>query len=160
VTGQIARRGALVSGLGQTLDQHFAVALDSQLISVSPIDFRRYPQAIPTVLISAAGSRTPQPETSRPSCASARCRSTCDSSLRSACPSPASRHASCCGGVHGRRLAGLEQTSKFAPASRRSCADSEVVGRPWVTAPPRRATGCQWSCPMRWRSRRRSESKP
>jgi preprotein translocase subunit SecD len=47
VTGQIARRGALVSGLGQTLDQHFAVALDSQLISVSPIDFRQYPQAIP-----------------------------------------------------------------------------------------------------------------
>ncbi len=46
VTGQIARRGDLVSGLGQTLNQHFAVALDNQLITVPSIDFKQYPDGI------------------------------------------------------------------------------------------------------------------
>ena len=46
VTAQIAQRGELVSGLGQTLNQHFAVALDNQLITVPFIDFKQYPDGI------------------------------------------------------------------------------------------------------------------
>jgi SecD/SecF fusion protein len=46
VTAQIARRGSLVSGLGQTLRQHFAVALDTQLITVPSIDYKIYPTGI------------------------------------------------------------------------------------------------------------------
>jgi SecD/SecF fusion protein len=47
VTAAIAKRGDLVSGLGQTYDQHFAVALDNQLITVPSIDFKTYPDGIP-----------------------------------------------------------------------------------------------------------------
>jgi SecD/SecF fusion protein len=47
VTAQIAHRGDLVSGLGQTLDQHFAVALDTKLITVPQIVFKTYPDGIP-----------------------------------------------------------------------------------------------------------------
>ncbi len=47
VTALIAHRGNLVSGLGQTLNQHFAVALDTQLITVPSIDFKSYPDGIP-----------------------------------------------------------------------------------------------------------------
>ena len=46
VTANIAHRGDLVSGLGQTLNQHFAVALDDQLITVPFIDFKQYPDGI------------------------------------------------------------------------------------------------------------------
>jgi SecD/SecF fusion protein len=46
VTSEIAHRGDLVSGLGQTLDQHFAVALDNQLITVPSIDYKTYPDGI------------------------------------------------------------------------------------------------------------------
>jgi len=46
VTANIAHRGDLVSGLGQTLNQHFAVALDNQLITVPYIDFKQYPDGI------------------------------------------------------------------------------------------------------------------
>ena len=46
VTAIIAHRGDLVSGLGQTLNQHFAVALDDRLISVAFIDFKQYPDGI------------------------------------------------------------------------------------------------------------------
>jgi SecD/SecF fusion protein len=46
VTANIAHRGDLVSGLGQTLNQHFAVALDNQLITVPFIDFKQYPDGI------------------------------------------------------------------------------------------------------------------
>jgi SecD/SecF fusion protein len=46
VTAQIARRGSLVSGLGQKLVQHFAVALDTQLITVPNIDYNIYPTGI------------------------------------------------------------------------------------------------------------------
>jgi preprotein translocase subunit SecD len=46
MTAQIARRGDLVSRLGQTLNQHFAVALDTQLITVPSIDFKSYPAGI------------------------------------------------------------------------------------------------------------------
>jgi SecD/SecF fusion protein len=45
-TANIARRGDLVSGLGQTLNQHFAVALDNQLITVPYISFKQYPDGI------------------------------------------------------------------------------------------------------------------
>jgi SecD/SecF fusion protein len=47
VTAAIAHRGDLVSGLGQTLVQHFAVALDTQLITVPSIEFKTYPDGIP-----------------------------------------------------------------------------------------------------------------
>jgi hypothetical protein len=46
VTSAIAHRGALVSGVGQTLNQRFAVALDNQLITVPSIDFKMYPDGI------------------------------------------------------------------------------------------------------------------
>jgi len=46
VTANIAHRGDLVSGVGQTLNQHFAVALDDRLITVPFIDSRRYPDGI------------------------------------------------------------------------------------------------------------------
>jgi SecD/SecF fusion protein len=46
VTGVIAHRGDLVSGLGSTLHQHFAVALDNKLITVPSIDFKQYPDGI------------------------------------------------------------------------------------------------------------------
>ena len=46
VTSTIAHRGDLVSGLGQTLNQHFAVALDNQLITVPFISFKQYPDGI------------------------------------------------------------------------------------------------------------------
>jgi SecD/SecF fusion protein len=45
-TAEIARRGSLVSGLGQSLNQHFAVALDNQLITVPFIDYKQYPDGI------------------------------------------------------------------------------------------------------------------
>jgi SecD/SecF fusion protein len=47
VTSKIAHRGDLVSGLGQTLNQHFAVALDTQLVTVPFIDFKQNPDGIP-----------------------------------------------------------------------------------------------------------------
>ncbi|HEY2438501.1 MAG TPA: hypothetical protein VGH93_15065, partial [Solirubrobacteraceae bacterium] len=46
VTAQIAQRGSLVSGLGQSLNQHFAVALDNQLVTVPFIDYKQYPDGI------------------------------------------------------------------------------------------------------------------
>jgi len=46
VTAAIAHRGAEVSGFGQQLNQHFAVALDTQLITVPQIDFKQYPDGI------------------------------------------------------------------------------------------------------------------
>jgi SecD/SecF fusion protein len=47
VTAQIAHRGASVGSFGQQLNQHFAVALDNQLITVPNIDFKTYPDGIP-----------------------------------------------------------------------------------------------------------------
>ena len=46
VTSQLAHRGDLVSGLGQNLVQHFAVALDNKLVTVPSIDFKQYPDGI------------------------------------------------------------------------------------------------------------------
>jgi preprotein translocase subunit SecD len=48
VTAQIAHRGALVSSGGSQLNQHIAVALDSQLITVGMIDSKAYPNGIPS----------------------------------------------------------------------------------------------------------------
>ena len=47
VTAQVAHRGELVSGFGQPLNQHFAFALDTQLLTVPLIDFKAYPNGIP-----------------------------------------------------------------------------------------------------------------
>jgi SecD/SecF fusion protein len=46
VTAKIAQRGDLASIGSQTLDQHFAVALDQQLVTVPSIDFKVYPDGI------------------------------------------------------------------------------------------------------------------
>jgi SecD/SecF fusion protein len=46
VTGQIARRGQQVSALNQQFNQHFAVALDTQLVTVPQIDFKQFPNGI------------------------------------------------------------------------------------------------------------------
>ncbi|MGC9220444.1 MAG: protein translocase subunit SecD [Solirubrobacteraceae bacterium] len=48
VTGKIALRGSEVSIGGQTLDQHFAITLDNQIVSVPSIDFKTYPDGIPS----------------------------------------------------------------------------------------------------------------
>ncbi len=47
VTAAIAKRGSLVSGLGKQYFQHFAVALDTQLITVPYIDYTQNPFGIP-----------------------------------------------------------------------------------------------------------------
>ena len=47
VTGDIAHRGQLNSPLGNPQNQHFAVALDTQLITVPQIDFKQFPDGIP-----------------------------------------------------------------------------------------------------------------
>jgi hypothetical protein len=46
LTAKVARRGSLVSVLVETLNQHFAIALDGQLITVPFIDFKQYPDGI------------------------------------------------------------------------------------------------------------------
>ncbi len=46
VTAAIAHRGQLVSAFHQSLNQHFAVALDNKLITVPQIDFHTYPDGI------------------------------------------------------------------------------------------------------------------
>jgi SecD/SecF fusion protein len=46
VTATIAHRGSTASSFGNLLLQHFAVALDTQLITVPQIDFRTYPDGI------------------------------------------------------------------------------------------------------------------
>src|SRR5450755_3587811 len=46
VTGTIAHRGNLVSIAGHSYVQHFAVALDNQLVTVPSIDYKQYPDGI------------------------------------------------------------------------------------------------------------------
>jgi SecD/SecF fusion protein len=46
LTKRIAERGNLLSSAGQTLNQHFAVALDNRLLTVPYIDFKQYPDGI------------------------------------------------------------------------------------------------------------------
>ncbi len=46
VTATIARRGELSSTIGHSYQQHFAVALDNQLITVPSIDYTQYPDGI------------------------------------------------------------------------------------------------------------------
>lgn len=46
LTATVARRGSRVSGLGETLNQHFAIAVDNKLLSVPFIDSRQYPDGI------------------------------------------------------------------------------------------------------------------
>ncbi len=48
VTGAISLRGSLDSPAGQQLNQHFAISLDNQLVSVPQIDFKEFPQGIPS----------------------------------------------------------------------------------------------------------------
>ncbi|MGZ4349492.1 MAG: SecDF P1 head subdomain-containing protein, partial [Solirubrobacteraceae bacterium] len=45
-TRQVARRGANVSLSGATLNQHFAIVLDDQLVTVPSISFMQYPDGI------------------------------------------------------------------------------------------------------------------
>jgi preprotein translocase subunit SecD len=46
LTAAIARRGTLVSGLGESLNQHFAVVLDGRLIEVPYVDYKVYPDGV------------------------------------------------------------------------------------------------------------------
>jgi hypothetical protein len=46
LTAAVARRGALISGPGETFDQHFAIAVDNKLTTVPFIDFKSYPGGI------------------------------------------------------------------------------------------------------------------
>ncbi|HTU86835.1 MAG TPA: hypothetical protein VMF57_14750 [Solirubrobacteraceae bacterium] len=46
LTAAIARRGARVSSVGQTLNQHFAIVLDNHLIDVPYVDYKQYPDGI------------------------------------------------------------------------------------------------------------------
>jgi SecD/SecF fusion protein len=46
LTAEVARRGRRVSRAGGQLDQHFAITLDDQLMTVPSIDFRQYPTGI------------------------------------------------------------------------------------------------------------------
>jgi SecD/SecF fusion protein len=46
VTAKIAERGSLVSLGSNSLPQHFAIALDNQLVSVPSIDYKQYPDGI------------------------------------------------------------------------------------------------------------------
>jgi SecD/SecF fusion protein len=48
VTAKIAQRGELVSVGSQKLYQHFAIALDNQLVSVPQIDYTQFPDGIPS----------------------------------------------------------------------------------------------------------------
>jgi preprotein translocase subunit SecD len=61
LTRSVAHRGELVSSPGETLDQHFAIAIDGRLISVPYIDFKQYPDGIaPTNGADIAGGFTLQ----------------------------------------------------------------------------------------------------
>ena len=46
VTAAVAHRGQMVSAFHQSLNQHFAIALDGRLLTVPQIDFRTYPDGI------------------------------------------------------------------------------------------------------------------
>jgi preprotein translocase subunit SecD len=46
MTSVIAHRGVLVSRRGTTLNQHFAIALDTTLITVPEVNFKSYPTGI------------------------------------------------------------------------------------------------------------------
>ena len=46
MTGQVARRGERASTSGQSLEQHFAIALDNRLLTVPSIDYTVYPDGI------------------------------------------------------------------------------------------------------------------
>jgi len=46
LTAAVARRGAQVSRLGETLEQHFAVVLDNRLTEVPYVDYKQYPDGI------------------------------------------------------------------------------------------------------------------
>jgi preprotein translocase subunit SecD len=47
VTRQVARRGKRVSSVGAHYNQHFAVAFDTQLVTVPSIDYQTYPDGVP-----------------------------------------------------------------------------------------------------------------
>lgn len=46
LTATLARRGDVLSGLGDILDQHFAIAVDNKLVTVPSIDFKQYPDGV------------------------------------------------------------------------------------------------------------------
>jgi SecD/SecF fusion protein len=46
LTKAISHRGTEVSGLGETLNQHFAIVLDNKLLTVPFIDYKLYPDGI------------------------------------------------------------------------------------------------------------------
>ncbi len=82
LTPRLAHRGATDSTGSSVLDQHFAVALDDQLITVASIDFKTYPDGFTGAALprSPASSRTRPPSSSPTKCSPARCRSSWPSS--------------------------------------------------------------------------------
>lgn len=60
VTATIADRGRLVSGPDQQLNQHFAVALDNQLLNVTSIDYHAYPNGVLGNTAAITGALTTQ----------------------------------------------------------------------------------------------------
>jgi hypothetical protein len=58
VTANVSHRGSLVSGFGQQFDQHFAVAIDDELLTVPSIDFKTYPDGISTQSADLTGGLT------------------------------------------------------------------------------------------------------
>jgi hypothetical protein len=60
VTADVAHRGARASGSGQVLNQHFAVALDGQLLTVPQIDSKSYPDGINTSSADVTGAMSVQ----------------------------------------------------------------------------------------------------
>jgi hypothetical protein len=59
LTATVAHRGAAVSATGLTFDQHFAIVLDGQILTVPSIDFRTYPDGIKTTTGDISGEFTP-----------------------------------------------------------------------------------------------------
>ncbi len=59
LTATVAHRGGTVSGVGLMLDQHFAIVLDGQILSVPSIDFKTYPDGIKTTMADISGEFTP-----------------------------------------------------------------------------------------------------
>ena len=96
MTATIAHRGNLVSTFGQTLNQHFAVALDGQLVAVPYIDYKVYPDGVTTYGADLSSGLT---STSTRSLAAAlrlgapplSLKLICGAPAATACPTPRSR---------------------------------------------------------------------
>ncbi|MBV9802887.1 MAG: hypothetical protein JO130_06840 [Solirubrobacterales bacterium] len=60
LTAKVAQRGDSVSGLGETLNQHFAIAIDNRLITVPYVDYKVYPDGVDAAGVDLSGNFTVQ----------------------------------------------------------------------------------------------------